>query len=376
VAEFACASHRAYVYLRGGKGGGRFVAELTPLAAVRWNRIRDDISQAEAVIPTTECCELLGDIRCILHELHLERDGVPVWEGPIVRIEYEWDVVRIFAEDVLWQASRTVIKDGYDQSFPNIGNALDRMDWLLRTQVYSLYGDPWHVVPHLLPMFNPAGGEPKTSRAVHAWQLYVLTDFDNYSEHSGCDYTVVNRDIYYHDTHLARWVLPQLGDHDLSQFPRIVEYGNSLATRGIVGDGQGHAAVVYGDAPYLNQDQYGIVDWLVANNDDTASAVSDAPPTIEEIQAWETAAERAIQDRYPPPQAVIVPQNATLMPGAPWTIDMLIPTAWFPIRIERMCRTLTGWHKLHEVNVEETPDGGETIAIQSADAPKRRINLP
>ena len=55
-----------------------------------------------------------GDLRTILHELHIYRNGEPVWEGPITRLEYEFDQVRIFAEDVLWATNRSAIEKGYN----------------------------------------------------------------------------------------------------------------------------------------------------------------------------------------------------------------------------------------------------------------------
>src|SRR5262245_32972433 len=97
------------------RGGVNFVTEIEPLSSVRWQRIRDDISQAEIRVPTHECCEILGDLRTVKYELHLIRNDLPVWEGVITRIEYEWDEAKIFAADILWVSSRTVLDEGYDQ---------------------------------------------------------------------------------------------------------------------------------------------------------------------------------------------------------------------------------------------------------------------
>src|SRR4051794_18965597 len=126
--QFTCGTHRALVYERGGIN---FIGELTPLTAVRWRRGRDDVSTAEVVVPTYECCDLLGDLRAVVMELHILREDVPVWQGPITRIEYEWDTVRVFAEDMLWVAKRRVLEVGYNQSYPNIGDVIERMYLLL-----------------------------------------------------------------------------------------------------------------------------------------------------------------------------------------------------------------------------------------------------
>ncbi|HEY6416778.1 MAG TPA: hypothetical protein VIX41_11085, partial [Acidimicrobiales bacterium] len=159
-ADLTCATHRAHIYRRGGRTvTDGYLGELTPLASVQWERVRDEISSAIVHAPLWACCDFVEDVRCILHEVHILRDGEWVWEGPITRIEYDAEEVRLYCEDVLWQAKRTVINTGYSDAYPNIGNALDRMDWLLREKVYRLHGDPWKVLPGLSPQYNPAGGE-------------------------------------------------------------------------------------------------------------------------------------------------------------------------------------------------------------------------
>jgi len=227
---------------------------LTPLTAVRWSRIRDAISEGYAVVGTTECCDLLGDLRTVRHELHIVRDGDEVWQGPITRLEYEFDNVKVYAEDMLWVAKRTVLKTGYNNGSPNpLGNVVDRMDWLLRSQTYAPHGDPWRMVSHLHPIHHD--DDPTTSRKAAAFQYYTWEDFDKYAEDHGTDYTVVNRDIYYWDVHLRWKIIASLGDDHLSQFPRIVEYGNQAATRGYVSNTEGYAGIAF--TPQAQIDAYG-----------------------------------------------------------------------------------------------------------------------
>jgi hypothetical protein len=359
---FACGHHRALIYERGGIN---YVGELTPLEAIRWNRKRDDISDSEATIGTTECCDLLGDLRTIIHELHIERDGVVVWQGPITRIEYEWNQVRVYAADMLWQATRTVLTAGYDQSYPNIYNVIDRMHWLLRDQCFLRHGDPWNMVAHLHPMHHP--GDPKTSRKVNRYQYYVWEDFDKYAEDMGADYTVVNRDIYYWDINLQWKVIPPLDEQYLSQFPRIVEYGNQAATQGYVTNGEGYAGIATADLEAT--DLYGWVDWLVTNQSDG----TEGAPTAEEIAGWADSAARNIDERSPAPVAIVIPANTTLLPGAPWVIDDLVPGAWFDVDITRMCRNVSEMQRIHEVNVTETAPQGEMVSFTAASAPSHAV---
>lgn len=362
---FACGSHRAYVY---AKGGVTFVGELTPLSRVQWERVRDEISTASVTVPVHQCCELLGNLRTIISELHIERNGQIVWQGPITRIEYEHEQVEIFAEDMLWQAKRTVLEVGYNQSYPNIANVIDRMDWLLRNQCYAKNGDPWNMVPHLHPVHGP--DDPRTSRMVFSNQYYVWEDFDLYAEDSGADYMVINRDVYYWDTNYAWLIIPPLDEQYLSQFPRIVEYGNELATRGFVNNATGPTGYAQASPEMLAL--YGNVDWLITQ-------VQDGTPegaTPEEIAEWSDSAARNIDGRSPAPVAIAIPENTTLMPGAPWSVDDLIPGAWFEVSIDSLCRKLTGWQRLQHVVVSEQAPNGEAVQITAIGPPGKMILPP
>lgn len=361
---FTCGRHRAFVFERGGT---TTVGELTPLVSLRWNRRRDEISDAEATIGTTQCCDLLGDLRTVKHELHVMRDGQFVWQGPITRLEYEWDEVRVYAHDMLWPATRKVITQGYRQAYPNITSVVTRMDWLLRQQCYALDNDPWRMVPHLHPIHSE--GEGKTSRNVAAYQFYVWEDFDKYAEDSGADYTVVNREIYYWDINLRWKIIPSLDEQYLSQFPRIVEYGNQAATRGYVSNAEGYAGIA--EAPSQWVDEYTYIDWLLTGLDDQREP---GAPNPAEIAEWSRTAARNINGRYPPPVAVVIPANTTLLPGSPWSIDDLFPGAWFLVRMTRMCRKVSEWQRIHEVHVEESAPDGETVNFTAVSAPSSVVD--
>lgn len=359
-ASFVCGTHRVFAYHRGGTS---VFGELEPVESVRWNRKRDDISTAQAIIPTHMCCDLLAELRCGRHELHMVRDDETVWQGVITRIEYEFDQVNIFAEDLLWQAKRMVLTNGYNQAYPNIGNVIERMDWLLRNNCYALGGNPWNV--NLQPKRH-RGREPRTSRVVNAFQYYVWEDFDKYAEDSGTDYTVVNRDIFYWDSHLAWKIIPPLDESHISQFPRVVEYGNELATRAFVTNGEGFAGTAS-----VPGGPYGIVDLLITNQQDELA--EPEVPTPAEIAGWSETAAHNLDGRSPAPLSIVVPANTSLLPGAPWDMEHLIPGAWFEVSVSNLCRPLTQWQRLHEVAVEESAPNGETVSFTAVDAPREMI---
>ena len=362
---FTCGRHRAFVYERGGVNR---IGELTPMSAVRWNRKRDDISDSEATIGTSECCELLGDLRTVKHELHIERDGEDVWEGVITRLEYDWNEVRVYAEDMLWPSKRTALKAGYDQSWPNSYNVIDRMHWLLANQTYAPHGDPWRMLSHLHPVRH--SDEPKATKKAAAYQYYAWDDFDKYAEDNGTDYTVVGRDIYYWDLNLRWKIIPPLDEEYLSQFPRIVEYGNSAATQAFVSNTEGYAGIA--SAPEATLLEYGYIDYLKTNLEDTDKGV----PLDAEIAEWAKTAGRNLNGRYPPPVGIVIPANTTLLPGAPWSMSDLFPGAWFIVRVDRLCRKFSEWQRISEVAVEESAPAGETVNFTVISAPSSIVDLP
>lgn len=365
-------------------GGERWIADLAPLSSVRWERVRDDISTAEVAVPTTQCCEVLSDLRTIRHELHIENNGEPVWEGPITRIEYGWDVTRIFAEDVLWAAKRTVIEESYDHSYPNIGDALERMEWLL-AHCYGRNEDPWRMMGghfHRVRGVN----DPRTSRVVFKYQMYVWDDFDKYAEDYGTDYVVFNRDIYFWDTQLRWMILPPLDENHLSESPRITDYGNQLGTRGIVTNGRGYAGVSTPSAASKVRYNGAVIDLLTTNEvDGQPGLVVDAndnvvpdpaapqAPTAQEIAQWTDTAARSVIDKDPSPLSIVVPDNVTLLPGAPWELRDLVPGAWFQVSTPMLCRSIDEWQRLEQVVVTEEAPQGETVQFSASQAPRNVV---
>lgn len=375
MSDLTCGKHRAYAYSRGGK---RRLFELTPLALCRWERVRDDISSAEVVVPTTECCGLLDDLRTVLNELHIYRNGQRVWQGPIVRLEYEFDAVRIFADDVLWQTKRAVINPGYNMMYPHMGLVLDVFDMLL-VQAYERQGDPWNMLhrvdnleqTHLHPIRTP--GEPRLAKMQHRWADTVFNEIDKFGEDYGVDYTVIDRDVYYWDLNWAWKILPPLHEDFITDRVRIVEYGNNLYTRAIVTNGRGYAGIDQAGADVTDRNNFGFIDLVInnSNEDDNANAPSEG-----ELMEWQQQALHNLRGAYPTPVGVVVPDNTTLLPGSPWNIDDLIPGAWFKVNITRLCRHVTEWNRLQRVGVEEVPPRGEVISISSVTAPREMHRLP
>jgi hypothetical protein len=367
VSEIGCGVHTAFIYKRGGR---ELVMELTPLAKVVWTRIRDDISVANVFVGITpECCEQLGNIKTVAHELHIFRNGVKVWEGPIIRLEYMLDRVEVWAQDILWVAKHTALSKGYNQKAPNTAFCGWRMNWLLRDMTFAKYGDPWNALAGI--QWVKGGSEPKTSRVVNAWSCTTWDDFDAYAEDVGMDYAVINRQVLFWNTNLKWRVLPPLYDYYLQVPPVAVEYGNEFQTRAVVTDGNGYAGMY--TVPDKNViAEYQMIDLVRSSYQEGQSTSSK--PSASDIKAWTEQAKALVEANPVPPVRVRVSENTGLLPSAPYDINDLIPGVWVQVHVTRLCRQVSEWHKLDSVAV--TDEGGkETVQISTVSAPKKVVEL-
>jgi len=361
--SLGCGEHQAFIVARGGT---EILGQLDTLIVVQWNRKRDAISDAFVTIGSHgTCCDWLGEVRVAMHELHLYRDGVKVWEGPVTRIEFTEDEVNIFAEDILWVPKMNVLSVAYSNAHPNVGAAGARMLWLLKEQTFAKYGDPWNMVPRLHRVTG--SDEPMTAKAVKAYSCTTFEDFDKFAEDSGMDYTVVGRDVYFWDTHLRWRSLSPLYEDYLQEEPAVVEYGNQFATRVIVTNGNGVAAIATAEPEKIAK--WGYVDQVVSTWNDADGA---SEPTAEDLLAWQERAEHMLDETSEPPNRVRVSENTGLTQESPYSINDLIPGSWVTVSVTRLCRNLEEWHKLDSVQVREE-NGKETVQISTITAPSKMV---
>jgi hypothetical protein len=343
-AKSGCGRHRAFIY---NKGGQVMRGELTDIQRVRWQRLRDDISQASIRIGPTQCCEVLVSTHVVQHELHIWRDDELVWCGIITRLEFETEGVDIVAEDMLWVPKRRALSVGHNYQYPPAGNgpfpALEFMDDLMREMTFFMPGDPWNMLNYLHPISGPE--DPLIAPQNNAWASTCWELFDKAAEDYGMDYTVVARDIYYFDVHLAWSVLPRLEEAHIAEGMRIVEYGNEFATRYVHTNNSGFAGL--GIAPSPFPEYYGEhIDVIGGPSEQSARATDGTTlepeaPTWEELVKWQETAMKHILELVPPKTSIIVPSGSTLMPDCPWEINELIPGSWFEVNTESMCRWVT-----------------------------------
>jgi hypothetical protein len=366
-----CGIHRAEIRMAGGL---ILVGEVTSIIRVDWERKRDDISLANvwSAITYPECA-WLGNIQTGVHELHLYRNDVPVWQGPITRLEYRKDIVEIYASDILWVAKNKALESSYNNKYPNVKKVGYMMSWLLKEQTFSKADwAAWNMSGrvHWVQMDANVGEEPKTTRAVLALSTTTWEDFDKYAEDSGMDYTVIGRDIYFWDTHYRWNVLPPLiGKYVAGDTLAVVEYGNELATRVYVTNGSGKASKA--EAPADEMARYpSPIEHVISSWNEAAGT---ATPAAEDLAAWVTQSKSLVDRSSPAPVRVRLGENSSLMPDAPYDINDLMAGAWLIVRVEKLARTMEEWHKVEHLGVREE-GGGETVTISTVSAPRNALD--
>lgn len=365
-----CGTHRAFIYQR---GGNVLIGEVTPITSLRWNRKRDDITDAEVL--TTgfgiDCGELLQHVEPWLHELVLFRDGVRVWEGPITLVTMTDAGVVIGAKDVMAWVYRRIMRQGYDDSYRIVSgqqlglkSVVERAERLIMN---ALAPDDPNILPYLTT-FKYAD-DARQSRVKADFSSTVWEEVDDLAATAGLDYTTVGRRIMLWDVHRYIGRLPELRDVHFSDPPVVSKYGMQLATDFGVTNNNG----VWGLASRPEgHGSYGLIEQLASAYGETDSGAAEEVLTQQARIALEATltsqAERNIRPRYPTPVIVRVPDNSTLSPETPVTINQLVPGVWIPLRSQGPTWNLAQWQKLDLVTVTQT-ERGEQVQVTMSPAP-------
>lgn len=362
-ATLGCGKHRVEIYRRGGL---QRVGEIKNLSHVDWERKRDDISTAKVVVSgwDIDCGNLLANLQTWAYELVLWREtgyaSERVWEGPITLLTYETDKVTIDAADVMRYAYRRIIKQ--KMSDAGSGNGTTVVDRARRVLQNAFAPDDPNVLAYLQVLARD--DDSMQYRSTPAYSRTAFEEVDDMASNAGLDYTVVGRSIMLWGTKHRIGTLPEFKDENLGSSPIVSEYGMSFANRYVVTDGNG----VWGEATRLTDggdETYGLVEmlsstWASDSPNESGTYTQAGLATV--IDSFEHFAERSIADRYPPPVVVRIPDNTTLHPDTPISIQHLVPGVVVPLRSTKTLRTVVASQKLDSVKVVEEA-GNETVSI-------------
>jgi hypothetical protein len=346
-----CGVSTAAVFDRGGMVRMFPIDRLTLIA---YGRVKDDMSDARVVIPTSaNCCADLANVEPVRHELVIFRDGERVWEGPIIRVTYTSTDVEIAARDVLFWPYRTIMRNGYDNSYPNIAFGTDRIAAILRGELdrRETGSSPINVLPHL--QVHTTSDTARTSRKTLPYQKTVFEEIDDMATKSGVDFTAIGRAIHVQDTGYALGQTPLATEADFLDGIVVTAYGMDLVTVSAVTDGEGSWGEARADTSY-----YGEVDVLATAFDENDED-SERPSQAE----LESQARRNMTQRYPVPLVVRVPDNSLIDPASQaFSFESLVPGVKVPLLAQTGCRSIQQNQKIDKVEVVQDEDG-ERITV-------------
>lgn len=374
--ELGCGSHSVGVYERGGL---KRIADLTQLSRIKWDRRRDDISEAEIKISgwDEDCGRLLSNLRSWQHELVIFRDSgqgpVRVWEGPITHITYETDTVTIAARDVMCYVYRRILKVGFSDAYRASGGGLTTVTTRARKIIQDALAPSDPNVLAYLKTYE-FDDDARQTRTVKPWSTTAFEVVDDMAAKSGLDYTTVGRRIILWDTHRQIGFLPEMRDGDFDASPIVTEYGMLLATvYGVTnGDGlYGYATKGYDPEAQTEPDYYSFVEMLVSTwtdgaEGDTGTLTFEAQQKM--IEALTEQAERGIRSRWPTPVVVRVPDNSRLNPDVGVGINQLVPGVAIMLRSDTTLREVAQRQKLDRVDVVEE-SGVEQVRVTMSPFP-------
>lgn len=364
-------THRVEVYRRGGT---ERVGELTQISSVEWNRVRDDIGDAKIVVSgwDEDCGALLARLQTWAYEIVITRDtGYSqdrVWEGPITLLTYRDNEVVISAKDVMVYLYRRIIK----QTMSDVKNGALVTSRAAQIIQNVLAPDDPNVLAYMRVISDET--VPMQYRHTPPYSRTAFEEVDDMASNAGLDYTAVGRAILLWGTKTAIGVLPEFRDKDLGESPIVSEYGMQMANVYSVSDGNGlfgftvapgSGLTKEGNTVSGNDASYGLVEllsssWASDSEEDSGTYTAEGRAKV--IASFEKFSERSIANRYPPPVIVRVPDNTSVNPDAPISIQNLVPGVAIPLRSVSTLREVSALQKLDSVKVVEEA-GRETISI-------------
>lgn len=400
--------HSAFIFDRGGKSGRRPIVDLS---RVRWERVRDDISEAMIRIEGESCesqSELINSVRSHRHELVIFRGEERVWEGPVNRVASHESYAEIHAKDVLAYVGAQPMTQTWDDTVTGMGvkpvttRMKNILEWELthsRVMFYPVTAPDaaehvatwqalggtatwmpllsgWNVtvpaleaegvidglpainvVPHLDVRNNP--NEARTAAKTLPYEMSVLTHLKNFARTGGIDFTAVGRRIVIWDVsrHIGR--LRTMTSADFYASVVVTEYGADHTQAAYTTGQEG----VYGSALNLENLGYygGWTTMYTAYNEEGTNA-----PGVGELNSQ---ARRNLNGRSPAPIEVRIPDNSSVILSDTLGINDLIPGVQVPLLATVNARSISQMQKIDHVAVTETSDG-ETVQIMLTPATK------
>lgn len=332
----ACVGHTASILDR----SGAVVCNLDALVDVEWGRALNETATARArVVPQGDCCQCMGGVRTWRHRLVIWRGSVPVFDGPIVLVEWTADGVEVSASDVsAWLAHRL---PHTDMSFSDTDLTIIARDVIADAFTPD---DPGVSVEIVAPAL--IFGDRSYSIDVDL-SLDHLRDLAS----TGIDWTVAGSRILLMGTGFCDSI-GSLSDTDFPQGLRVVEDGGALATRWVLWAAPDADGTLIKATAGGTDDYYGLLESV---HDSQAPQDQGAASILDQTSANAAAAD-LLSTSVPAP--VFIDTGAgPLSPQASIDVASIICGYCLQIASTATCREVAAVQKVVEVRVSESSDG-------------------
>lgn len=359
-----CSQHVAYIQT---KCNGPRLCELSDITSLGYDRRLDDISEAFVEVAISgdvdaPCCSCLADVEPWCHQLTIVREGDGVvWTGPVQKIIYSFDKVRIEAKDKLaWLLVRT---SPVDEDFAS--NTTVPLTTVAKEiiQAAMIQDDDSPCFLDCILDLGDGLGVSSTARGRFFFAFGGPTVYDDLLTlaESAIDFTVMNQCLILSSHKLPDVAIGTLTDEHILGNIDVVKDGTLQGNRFIVRydqdddpvicSGQGSLSLPCPAVRSGDQECYGLVERLIPNS-----------LNLPNVDAAGTVADILLANNRIAPRLVQFSSGTQLSPNTPWVLNDMIPGQRIDVAISKLCLPVFQSFKLQQVTVEDGAEG-EKISI-------------
>lgn len=359
-----CSQHVAYIQ---DKCNGPRLCELSDITELQYDRRLDDISEAFVIIPISgdsddPCCSCLADVEPWCHQLTIVRelDGV-VWSGPVTKVTYGYNSVRIDAKDKLAWLQKRAIPVTITGNNPNTAKCLTTIAKEIIEAAMAEDDSPC-LLDCILDMGDglPFGTDRSREDFVAFGGPTAYDDLITMGN-GGVDYTVVNQCILLTGESLPDVSIGILTDEMIMGDVSIVKDGDLLANRFWMrydqdDDCAGHC--IPQGSPYCPcpAEATGAVECY-----GRVEKVIDGIGMPNLISA-SVAGQIYLNSSRLVPRTIEFPGETKLSPECPFELNDIIPGQRMDVALSKLCIPIYQGFKIQQLSVTDGSDG-ESISV-------------
>lgn len=368
-----------------GQCGTPTVCALGNITSLTWNRILDDVSACQVEVPvaigsggTNPCCRCLADVEPWCHELHVYRNGVETWTGPIIKVTYGFTRILIEAHDMLaWTQVRIpeTLLDYTTEGKATGGPGPSELTDIAKEVLISAFadGDPCVMDYVYQGDLQFAANRPTIfNETAIKMDAFAGTEYDRLTDlvNIGLNFTVLGRRIILtvDDPKNNTLVVGTLSDQHIMGEVDVSKDGTLAANR------------VF--ARYDGDDN---ADTCAANCTSTTICTVPCPALVEGTQycygpieilrddsvAFDLNTATQVAQKYVDagsivPRTMEFPGGSKLSPDAPFDINDLIPGNKMRVTLTNLCFPVSQEFKIQEVTYQTDASGEEAVGLTLA----------